>query len=364
MKHLPFFSASDRRALLVLEWILLLAVVGVALYGWRGSGGGGRPSASAGANSAQARAASPTRKYVYAKEEEPVETFPFDPNTADSTALLRLGLAPWQVKAVYSYRARHGRYHEPQDFKRLPGMTNELWERLKPCIRIDRRYQYVEPEPRRRFERTEPAAAAEAAVADAEASSASDAEASSADAKSVAAETASRPEGAADTASQSRKGESEARRSLSASPSAGGERDTSLYPEKFAPGTIVDLNEADTAVLKRVPGIASYRARKIVEYRRRLGGFRSKEQVMEACQLPDEVLDWFAVRPVPLVRLDVNRLSVSQLMKHPYLSFYQAKAIVEYRNKYGPLKGVQDLRNLPDFTPEGIERLADYLEFR
>lgn len=29
-----------------------------------------------------------------------VETFPFDPNTADSTQLLRLGLQPWQVRNI------------------------------------------------------------------------------------------------------------------------------------------------------------------------------------------------------------------------------------------------------------------------
>ena len=28
------------------------------------------------------------------------ETFPFDPNTADSTQLLRLGLQPWQVRNI------------------------------------------------------------------------------------------------------------------------------------------------------------------------------------------------------------------------------------------------------------------------
>lgn len=342
MKRLPFLSNSDRRALLLLEWILLLAVVGLALFGWRGSGGG-QPSASATADSAQARPASTARRYVYAKE-EPVETFPFDPNTADSTALLRLGLAPWQVKAVYSYRAKHGRYHEPSDFKRLPGMTNEMWERLKPCIRIDRRFQYVEPEPpRRRAEGTGRPAAAKAAADD---------------------DPPARLEGTADSLSPSQKAGADESGSRPASASLGGERDTSLYPKKFDPGTLVDLNEADTAVLKRVPGIASFRARKIVEYRQRLGGFRNKEQVMEACQLPDEVLDWFTVRPVPLTRLDVNHLPVSRLMKHPYLSFYQAKAIVDYRSKFGPLRGVQDLGNLKEFTPEDIERLGDYLEFR
>ena len=55
----------------------------------------------------------------YDVETHPHELFPFDPNTADSTALLRLGLQPWQVRAIYKYRARGGVYRQPSDFARL-----------------------------------------------------------------------------------------------------------------------------------------------------------------------------------------------------------------------------------------------------
>ena len=140
--------------------------------------------------------------------------------------------------------------------------------------------------------------------------------------------------------------------------------DTIPHLEKYAPGTVIDLNAADTSMLMKIPGIASYRASKIVEYRQRLGGFRTKEQVMEACRMPDEVLDWFTVQPVPLERLEVNHLSLKRLMHHPYISFYQAQAIIEYRKKYGPLHSPQELLKLQDFTPEAIERVQDYLDFR
>ena len=140
--------------------------------------------------------------------------------------------------------------------------------------------------------------------------------------------------------------------------------DTIPHLEKYAPGTVIDLNAADTSMLMKIPGIASYRASKIVEYRQRLGGFRTKEQVMEACRMPDEVLDWFTVQPVPLERLEVNHLSLKRLMHHPYISFYQAQAIIEYRKKYGPLHSPQELQKLQDFTPEAIERVQDYLDFR
>src|SRR3712207_9469155 len=36
--------------------------------------------------------------------------FDFDPNTADSTQFLALGLRPWQVRNIYKYRAKGGIY--------------------------------------------------------------------------------------------------------------------------------------------------------------------------------------------------------------------------------------------------------------
>lgn len=309
----PFLSRSDRRALLVLEWVLLLLVLGGGLYGWmrHSSPRGGADAAVADSlksGGAVAKRERPT--YVYHVEEEPVETFPFDPNTADSTTLLRLGLAPWQVRAIYRYRAKHGRYHTPEDFQRLPGMTNEMWERLGPCVRIAERFRYVKPSPRP----LQPVA-----------------------------DTLPRP----DTPLQ---------RPIVAA-------DTVHRVEKLQPGSVVDINMADTSELKRIPGVASYRARKIVEYRQRLGGYVSAEQVMEACSdMPDEVIEWVTVSEANPQRLDVNKLSVRQLMRHPYVSFYQARSIVEYRRKHGPLTSIDNLSLL--ISADSLELLRPYLEFK
>lgn len=79
----------------------------------------------------------------YAVPERVVETFYFDPNTADSTTLLRLGLRPWQVRNIYKYRAAGGRYHRPDDFSKLYGLTLEDFQRLRPYIRIDKKFRYL-----------------------------------------------------------------------------------------------------------------------------------------------------------------------------------------------------------------------------
>lgn len=40
MKRLPFFTPSQRRALLVVEWLLLLAIVSLSVWKWQVSGNG------------------------------------------------------------------------------------------------------------------------------------------------------------------------------------------------------------------------------------------------------------------------------------------------------------------------------------
>ena len=131
---------------------------------------------------------------------------------------------------------------------------------------------------------------------------------------------------------------------------------------KLQPGENVDLNVADTTQLQLVPGIGSYFARRIVQYRDRLGGYVSVGQLDEIEDFPASAKSFLTVTSSPL-RLDVNKLSLAQLRRHPYINYYQARAIVEYRRLRGPFQSLEDLASLPDFTPQDIQRLSPYLEF-
>lgn len=146
-------------------------------------------------------------------------------------------------------------------------------------------------------------------------------------------------------------------------------RDTlnSTYPRKFTEVTPVDLNSADTALLKRIPGIGSGFAAMMVSYRQRLGGFHSVEQLRELELVSDSLLmqwrPWLVVDQSLVRPIGVNKASVTQLRNHPYLNFYQAKAIVELRRQYGRIEGWEVLRMLEEFTETDIERLQPYFVF-
>ena len=128
-------------------------------------------------------------------------------------------------------------------------------------------------------------------------------------------------------------------------------------------GETLDLNTADTTQLQHVPGIGPYYARQILNYNKRLGGFADTRQLMEIDGFPTAALKYFTVNRAHITKLNVNRLTLSQLRHHPYIGFYQARDIVDYRRLRGPLKSLDDLRLLKSFTPETIERLRPYVEF-
>lgn len=303
MKRLPTLTNAQRRALLVIEWVLL---IGIIVYSFKAKTSSN--SSSKVEKASQEVSALKGNSEGSLPKEEPFESFPFDPNTADSTTLLRLGLSSWQVRSIYRYRAKHGRYHKVEDFMRLPGLTNEQWERLKPCIRIAKEFQYVQPEPRKSYQED------------------ASPEQSTAEIREI-------------------------------------RRDSLPRQEKIAFGQTIDINTADTSQLKMIPGIASKRAARIVAYRRSLGGFVNVEQAMEAIELPDSVLKYMSVSPVEIRKINVNKLSVQQLMKHPYLNFYQAKAIFEHRRNKGDLHTLDELSRLEGFRSTDLDRLRHYITF-
>ena len=248
-----------------------------------------------------------------------VETFPFDPNTADSTQLLRLGLQPWQVRNIYKYRAHGGIYRCKEDFARLYGLTVKDYRRLEPYIRISNDYLPASTlvEGRRNVH---------------------------------------------DERIAGRQKDTVRERTV------GGQRDTShsytpLYPVKLKDTERVVLNTADTTQLKRVPGIGSYFARRIMRYGQQLGGYVSVDQLDEIEDFPEDAKKYFVIEQPVVRKVNVNQLTVQQLRRHPYINYFQAKEIVNYRRTKGPLHSLDELRLSRDFPPEAIRRLEPYVEF-
>ena len=306
-------NRNDRRIAIAALILGVLALVGLFVAG---EGDGAHESHKAHEAHESHEAHEP---YESHEPHEPNETFPFDPNTADSTQLLRLGLQPWQVRNIYKYRAHGGIYRCKEDFARLYGLTVKDYRRLEPYIRISNDYLPASTlvEGRRNVH---------------------------------------------DERIAGRQKDTAGGRAVS------GQRDTShsytpLYPVKLKDTERVVLNTADTTQLKRVPGIGSYFARRIMRYGQQLGGYVSVDQLDEIEDFPEDAKKYFVIEQPVVRKVNVNQLTVQQLRRHPYINYFQAKEIMNYRRTKGPLHSLDELRLSRDFPPEAIRRLEPYVEF-
>jgi competence ComEA-like helix-hairpin-helix protein len=141
------------------------------------------------------------------------------------------------------------------------------------------------------------------------------------------------------------------------------------YPqtEKLQAGTVIDINASDTTELMKIPGIGSSFAKRIVGYRNVLGGFYRIEQLQEVYGMYEElyakITPYLGVNTDSIRLIAVNSASIEKLKAHPYINFYQAKAIVETKKKKGKVENINELSLLEEFTSEDMERIRHYLDF-
>ena len=132
---------------------------------------------------------------------------------------------------------------------------------------------------------------------------------------------------------------------------------------KFHTLTKVDVNTADTAMLRRIPGVGAKISEAIVRYREKLGGFYSVEQLREIKMVSPELLEWMEVSSPNVQKIPVNEASFQALNSHPYISYEQTKALLQYIRLYGKVKDEQALLETGIFTKEDVERLKPYLVY-
>lgn len=256
------------------------------------------------------------RDQYYAVQAKEIHLQKFDPNTADSTVLLGLGLQPWQVRSIYKYRAAGGVYTRPEDFARLYGLSRKKYRELRPYIVIGEDYRpasegmnYQHNSPSTGYSNNSTTTAGTYAE-----------------------------EIPTDNSSKE-------------------------WPTKLKAGQTIDINSADTNALKRVPGIGPYFARKIARYSEMLGGFVNKDQLLEIEGFPESALPYLVIDSDRIHKLNINKATAEQLRKHPYITYMMARQIMDYRRLRGNIQNINDLSLLPNFTKETINKLRPYIEY-
>lgn len=126
-----------------------------------------------------------------------------------------------------------------------------------------------------------------------------------------------------------------------------------------------DLNAADTSDFEAWPGIGHKTAVRIMRYRDALGGFLRREQLYEVWAIDSLAvfsMEKFFVEPgFQPRRINLNSATEELLERHPYLTRYQARAILFYRYQHGPFRTLDDLRKVRMLDDATLVRILPYL---
>jgi competence ComEA-like helix-hairpin-helix protein len=237
---------------------------------------------------------------------KPDTIFVFDPNVIDSASLVLLGFSPRQVKSLINYRNKGGKFYNKESFGKSFVVSEEMYTRL---------YYYIDI----KQEKPKKIKTVEKAVEPKEY-------------KKVA--------------------------------------EVKENKESYNAGKkiyAIELNSADFNELQKFRGIGEYYAKKIVEYRDKLGGFHKPEQLMEIKGIDSARFELFRnqiiIDTLHIRRIKINAVTENELNKHPYINNFTAKAIIKYRKFKGTITSVDEMIKEKVITKQQTEKIAVYLEY-
>ena len=242
--------------------------------------------------------------------------FVFNPNTITLDSLCMLGLSPRQAQTIVNYRNKGGCFRRPEDFSRMYVVSEELFLRLRPFIVIPSESSGTKhgvnvP----MFGKTDGLGTKHGVNV---------------------------PMFGKTDGSGTKQGVNVPK--LEKTDSLGTKQGLNVpklekYGQERAKLMMVELNEADSSTLVTLYGIGPFYAKRIIQYRERLGGFHSPEQLMEIPGIDSTRYGGVAKRvtadPLKIRRFRLDSAGKHFLINHPYIGAYAARGIILMREKMG-----------------------------
>ncbi len=236
----------------------------------------------------------------------------FDPNEVDSVELLSLGLRPKQIRTFLNYRRKGAVFRVPEDIMRVYSLTDADIDRMLPYVSIGQKYTKSSYNKRSKY----PIPQRDGYKSD----------------------YGRRDAGDAQSARQ-------------------------YVSNKFTTHTFVDPNTADTALLRKIPGVGPVIAGMIIDRREKLGGYVSEAQLLEVERVTPDIVEWLKIERKEVKKINLSTATFKQINAHPYISYEQTQKIARYVRLYGKIKDASALAATGIFTDAELERVLPYLEF-
>ena len=226
----------------------------------------------------------------------------FDPNLIPFDSLLGMQVPRFIASNMIKYRQAGGRFTQPEDLLKLYGMTDSLWQELKPWIRVE----------------------------------------------------TSKPQITGSSAQLRYPEYKSPRRSTFASGQAAATVDLNRVDSVWLTGIrgIGQVLSARIIKYRKLLG-GFHSTEQLTEV------YHLPVEVID--KLKEKVI--IDTTLTPLDKIQVNHTDYLQMASHPYLSYNQARAIVSYRNQHGSFSSLEDLKKIHLMDDSTYLRVRPYLDF-
>ena len=139
------------------------------------------------------------------------------------------------------------------------------------------------------------------------------------------------------------------------------------YKKKDIAKVSIEINTASSLQLQQIYGLWPNLADRIIKYRKALGGFVKKKQLLEVYGIKPEKYQEIEIQMTinrsMIKRINVNFASAQDLEKHPYIGSKKAKDIVKDKTFNGRYTSLNNLQKRMKWDNAYTEKLKPYLQF-
>ncbi|MCK5028245.1 MAG: helix-hairpin-helix domain-containing protein [Bacteroidales bacterium] len=128
---------------------------------------------------------------------------------------------------------------------------------------------------------------------------------------------------------------------------------------------LIELNSATKEQLISIKGIGEVYANRIIKYRDLLGGYYSKNQLLEVYGLDTvkylSISQRINIDTSLISKIDLNKANFKLLIKHPYINKYETEAILKYKEIIGEFTEFEQIHENNLLNKESFIKIKPYL---
>ncbi len=282
--------------------------------------------------------------------------FYFDPNNTTNKQWEQLGFSNKQIKIINNYIAKGGKFYKKKDFKKIYGISNKLYLRLKPFIKINsiksnKSFYYSNKKQDTLFNFNPNKISIKQW------------------------QLLGLSEWQSYTIKKYlRKGghfykKQDLKKVYGITDSMYVRLEPFIQIKKLKQDSLqklfLDINTADTSKLVKIRGIGKYFAKSIVKYRNFLGGYIKKSQLLEIYGMTKEkyslIESHLYVDTTKIKKININTADFKKINKHPYISYQDTKALIHFKEVMGKFKNINDILKYKLIPKKRFIKMKPYL---